>query len=331
MKTYSLEQLAHLISGQIHFAKNITINGLNDLKNASEDQITFIGSRKFTKYWNDSKAGAAIVSESIKIDSHDRPIIFVKDADIAMAILLEVFSPKNEPVFEQDIHPSANIHPTANIEKGVKIGPFCYVGKGVVIGAGSTLYPNVSVFDNTTIGENCVFWSGTVVRENSVIGNCCIFHCNVSIGSDGFGYRPSLDGTKLLKISHIGNVVIGNNVEIGANTCIDKAKFNSTILGDGCKIDNLVQIGHNCILGKSCIMAGSSGLAGTVTLGDGVVIGGGAKIRDHLTLGSGVSVGACSGVISNVPAGKTVLGYPASESRETLRQWIALKKLAKNP
>ncbi|MDG2371329.1 MAG: UDP-3-O-(3-hydroxymyristoyl)glucosamine N-acyltransferase [Flavobacteriaceae bacterium] len=330
MKTYNLEQLANLISGQIHFAKKITINGLNDLKNATEDQITFIGSHKFIKYWNDSKAGAAIVNESIKIDNQDKPIIFVKDADIAMAILLEIFAPRNGPVFEENIHPSASVHPTANIGKDVKIGPFCYVGKGVVIGAGSTLYPNVSVFDNTSIGENCVFWSGTVVRENSVIGHSCIFHCNVSIGADGFGYRPSPDGAGLLKICHIGNVVIGNNVEIGANTCIDKAKFNSTILGDGCKIDNLVQIGHNCILGKSCIMAGSSGLAGTVTLGDGVVIGGGAKIRDHLTLGSGVSVGACSGVISDVPAGKTVLGYPASESRETLRQWLALKKLVKS-
>jgi len=330
MKTYTLEQLAHFISGQIHFAKKITINGLNDLKNATENQITFIGSPKFTKYWNDSKAGAAIVNKSIKIDSHDRPIIFVKDADIAMAILLGIFSPKNGPVFEQDIHPSASIHPTANLGKDVKIGPFCYVGKEVVIGAGNTLYPNVSVFDNTTIGENCVFWSGTVVRENSVIGNSCIFHSNVSIGADGFGYRPSPDGTELLKIPHIGNVVIGNNVEIGANTCIDKAKFNSTILGNGCKIDNLVQIAHNSVMGKSCIMAGNSGLAGTVTLGDGVMIGGSASIRDHITIGSGAKVGAGSGVLSDVPAGKSVLGYPATEAREMLKQWVALKRLAKS-
>ena len=163
-----------------------------------------------------------------------------------------------------------------------------------------------------------------------MIGNDCIFHNNVSIGADGFGFRPSPDGNGLIKIKHIGNVIIGNNVEIGANSCVDKAKFNSTIVGDGCKIDNLVQIGHNSVLGKSCIMAGSSGLAGTVTLGDGVVIGGGAKIRDHITLGSGVKVGAGSGVITDVEPGKTVLGYPASDSRDTLKQWLALKKLAKN-
>ena len=329
MEIYTLKEIADFISGDIHFSKKINISGLNDLKNANQNQITFLGSPKFSKFWDNSKAAAVIVSESIKIKSSNRPVIYVKDADIAMAILLEVFSPKNGPVFEQNIHPSAIIHSTANIGKDVKVGPFCYIGKNVKIGAGSILYPNVSLFDNSSIGENCIFWSGTVVRENSIIGNSCIFHINVSIGADGFGYRSSPDGNGLVKISHIGNVIIGNHVEIGSNTCIDKAKFNSTILGDGCKIDNLVQIGHNCILGKFCVMSGSSGLAGSVTLGDGVMIGGGAKIRDHITIGSGASVGACSGVISDVPEGSSVLGYPASESRDMLKQWIALKKLAK--
>tara|TARA_B110000444_G_C18845752_1_gene601867 strand:- start:3219 stop:4211 length:993 start_codon:yes stop_codon:yes gene_type:complete len=330
MKTYSLEQISEFVSGKIQNKKNIFFSGLNDLKNANEDEVTFIGSRKFLKYWNNSKAGAVIVNESIKIEGIDRPIIKVKDADIAMAKLLEIFSPKNGPVFEQDIHSSSNIHPTAKIGSNVKIGAFCYIGKGVVIGSGSTLYSNVSVFDNTIIGDSCVVWSGTVIRENTVIGNQCIFHNNASIGSDGFGFRPAPDGSGLVKIPHIGNVVIGNNVEIGANTCVDKAKFNSTIIGDGCKIDNLVQIAHNCILGKSCIMSGSSGLAGSVILGDGVMIGGGAKIKDHVTLGSGVSVGACSGVISDFSDGKSILGYPASESRDTLKQWVALKKLVKS-
>jgi UDP-3-O-[3-hydroxymyristoyl] glucosamine N-acyltransferase len=151
----------------------------------------------------------------------------------------------------------------------------------------------------------------------------------VSIGADGFGYRPAPDGSGLIKIPHIGNVVIGNYVEIGANSCVDKAKFNSTVLGDGCKIDNLVQIAHNCILGKSCIMAGSSGLAGSVTLGDGVIIGGSASIKDHVTIGAGATVGAGSGVIADVPPKGSVLGYPATESREMLKQWVALKRLTK--
>jgi len=185
------------------------------------------------------------------------------------------------------------------------------------------------VFDDTTIGSHTVIWSGTVIRERSEIGSYCIFHTNVSIGADGFGYRPSEDGRGLVKIPHIGNVVIGNAVEIGANSCVDRGKFSSTVIGDGCKIDNLVQIGHNSVLGRSCIMAGNSGLAGSVTLGDGVIIGGSASIKDHTTLHSGVVVGAGSGVMNDVAAGKTVLGYPACDSREMLKQWVALRRLAK--
>ena len=160
-----------------------------------------------------------------------------------------------------------------------------------------------------------------------MIGDNCIFHANVSIGADGFGYRPSEQG--LTKIPHIGNVVIGNNVEIGSSSCVDRGKFSSTILGDGCKIDNLVQIGHNSVLGKFCIMAGNSGLAGSVTLGDGVIIGGSASIKDHTTIHSGAKVGAGSGVIADVAAGKTVVGYPAADSREMMKQWVALRRLAR--
>ncbi len=330
MKKFKLEEIANFISGEIHYKQDLTINGLNDLKNAEKGQITFIGNSKFKKYWEESKASAAIVNDCIKIDTSDKPIIFVKDADIAMGKLLEVFSPKNVPVFDQDIHPSAVIHTSAILSKNVKIGPFCYIGKDVSIGEGSILYPNVSIFDNSLIGNNCVFWSGTVIRENSIIGNSCIFHNNVSIGADGFGYRPSPEGKGLVKIHHIGNVVIGNNVEIGANTCVDKATFDSTVIGDGCKIDNLVQIAHNSVMGKYCLMAGNSGLAGSVTLGDGVMIGGSASVKEHTKIGSGASVGAGSGVISDVAQGTTVLGYPAAEYREMLKQWVAIKKLVKN-
>ncbi len=330
MKPHTLEEISLLIGGELLYGKSINIYGVNDLKNALEGQITFIGSVKYAKFWKDSKASAAVINDNVVIESEEKPIIKVANADVAMAILLEAFSPKQGPVFSEDIHPLAVIHTTAIIEKDVKIGPFCYIGKGVSIGAGTNIYSGVNIFDNSIIGNNCTFWSGTVIRENSVIGNNCIFHNNVSIGADGFGYRPAPDGSGLIKIPHIGNVVIGNDVEIGANSCVDKAKFNSTIIGDGCKIDNLVQIGHNSVMGRFCIMAGSSGLAGSVTLGDGVLIGGSASIKDHVNIGSGASVGAGSGVIADVPAGGSVLGYPATEAREMLKQWVALKRLAKS-
>jgi UDP-3-O-[3-hydroxymyristoyl] glucosamine N-acyltransferase len=258
----------------------------------------------------------------------NKAFIKVKNADVAMAELLALFV-LPAPVFDEDIHPAAVIHPTAIIGKGCKIGAGCYVGKEVNLGDEVTLYPNTTVLDYTTIGNSTTIWSGTVVRERCVIGSHCIIHPNVSIGADGFGFRPSPDGKGLLKIPHIGNVIIGNGVEIGANTCIDRGKFSSTIVGDGCKIDNLVQIGHNSKMGRSCIMAGSSGLAGSVTLGDGVIIGGGACISDHVTLGNGVQVGGASGVINNYEDGKKIIGYPAIDARDAMKQWVILRKLVK--
>ena len=258
----------------------------------------------------------------------NKALIRVKNADLAMARLLELFQPDG-PNFEVDIHPTAVVHNSATIGEGTKIGAGCYIGKEVVLGAGCTLYPNVTILDETKIGPGTVIWSNAVIRERCEIGALCIFHNGVSIGADGFGYRPSEDGRGLTKIPHIGNVIIGNAVEIGANSCVDRGKFSSTIIGDGCKIDNLVQIGHNSVMGRSCIMAGNSGLAGSVTLGDGVIIGGSASIKDHTTIHSGATVGAGSGVVGDVAAGKTVLGYPACDARDMLKQWVALRKLAK--
>ncbi|MEI6088675.1 MAG: UDP-3-O-(3-hydroxymyristoyl)glucosamine N-acyltransferase, partial [Bacteroidota bacterium] len=160
-------------------------------------------------------------------------------------------------------------------------------------------------------------------------GHHCIIHPNATIGADGFGFRPSADGHGLVKIPHIGNVVLGNYVEVGSSTCIDRAKFSSTIIGDGTKLDNLVQIGHNSKTGRSCLMAGSSGLAGSVTIGDGVIIGGGVCVSDHVTVGNGVLIGGMSGVINDVEDGKKVLGYPAIEARDCLKQWSYLRKAIK--
>jgi len=330
MKAFSIEEINATIKGIIVGNTTFVITSPEQLDLANENQITFIGSKKYIKQWEMSKASVAIVNEDFDIEpGENRAVIKVKNADIAMAQLLEIFI-EDGPVFEEDIHLTAVIHSTAKIGSGCKIGAGCYIGKNVTIGDGAILYPNVTIFDNSTIGNATTIWSGTVIREKCVVGSYCIIHSNVSIGADGFGFRPSPDGKGLIKIPHIGNVVIGNGVEIGANTCVDRGKFSSTVIGDGCKIDNLVQIGHNSKMGRCCIMAGSSGLAGSVTLGDGVIIGGGACIGDHVTLGSGVLVGGQSGVMSNVEAGKKVLGYPAVESRDALKQWAILRKLVKD-
>ncbi len=329
MKSFTIKEINALLKGELIGDTNIEITGPEELKRAVENQISIIGNSKYVKDWGISKACAAIVNEDITIEPGiNRAFIKVKNPDLAMGKILELFNP-GLPEFDQDIHPSAVIHQTAIIGKACKIGAGCYIGKGVVLGDGVVLFPNVTILDDTKIGNNTIIWSGTVIRERSEIGSNCLFHINVSIGADGFGFRPRDDGSGLVKILQIGNVIIGNDVEIGANSCVDRGKFSATIIGDGCKIDNLVQIAHNCVMGRSCIMAGHSGLAGSVTLGDGVIIGGSASIKDHITLHSGVVVGAGSGVLNDVAAGKTVLGYPAQDSREMLKQWVMMRKLTK--
>jgi UDP-3-O-[3-hydroxymyristoyl] glucosamine N-acyltransferase len=329
MKHFTIEEINEKLNGVLIGETTQKITGPEQLENANNTQITFIGNKKYVKFWQTSNACAAIINADIDLmPGENKAFIKVKNADIAMAELLEMFVPET-PVFDEEISERAVVHTTAKKGVGCKIGAGCYVGKNVQLGNNVTLYPNATVLDDTIIGDGTTIWCGVVIRERCQVGSYCIIHPNVTIGADGFGFRPSPDGKGLLKIPHIGNVIIGNHVEIGANSCVDRGKFSATIIGDGCKIDNLVQIGHNSKMGNSCIMAGSSGLAGSVTLGNGVVVGGGACISDHVTLGNGVQVGGCSGVITDFEDGKKVMGYPAIEARDQLKQWVIVRKLAK--
>jgi UDP-3-O-[3-hydroxymyristoyl] glucosamine N-acyltransferase len=328
-KKLTIQQINDLLGGQLIGSTDQLISGPEQIDKAQVDHITFIGNRRYLKAWPESKACAVIVHQKWDLEpQHNRAIIKVANPDLAMIKVLEAFDP-GIPEISKTIHATAVVEDSATIQEGAKIGAGCYIGHNVVIGKNVMIYPNVTIMDDTSIGDGSIIWPGTVIRERSIIGRNCIFHINVSIGADGFGYRPREDGRGLAKVPQIGNVVIGNEVEIGANSCVDRGKFSSTIIGDGCKIDNLVQIAHNCVMGRSCIMAGHSGLAGSVTLGDGVVIGGSASIKDHTTIHSGATVGAGSGVIGDVEAGATVLGYPACDAREKLKQWVAVKKLVK--
>lgn len=327
--TYTLEQINEVLKGEIVGATSQLITAPEQLERASASEISFIGHKKYEKLWATTTACVAVVNEDISIEpGENRAFIKVKNADLAMSQVLELFAPP-KPLFAVDVHPSATVEASATIGTGTRIGAGSYIGPNVVLGENVTIYPNVTILDECTIGKNTVIWSGSVVRERCHLGTDCIVHPNATIGADGFGFRPCPE-RGLVKIPQIGNVVIGNWVEIGANTCVDRGKFSSTVLGDGCKIDNLVQIGHNSILGKFCIMAGNSGLAGSVTLGNGVIIGGSASIKDHTTIGDGAIVGAGSGVTADIPAGKMMLGYPAVEARDALKQWAILKRLVRD-
>lgn len=327
MKNYSIEDINSIVNGTIVGQTTYSITAPEQLELAKETEISFIGNKKYEKLWQNSKACAAIVNEDISIEPGENKVfIKVKNADLAMSLVLEMFAP-SPPQFAFEIHPTAVVDASAKIGAGTRIGANVYIGPNVVLGENVTIYPNATILDECSIGKNTIIWSGVVVRERCQVGAYCILHPNCTIGADGFGFRPCPE-RGLVKIPQIGNVILGNNVEIGANSSVDRGKFSSTILGDGCKIDNLVQIGHNSILGKYCIMAGNSGLAGSVTLGNGVIIGGSASIKDHLTLGDGVTIGAGSGVAADVPAGKTMIGYPAVEARTALKQWAILKRMA---
>jgi len=329
MKSFTIQQINEVLKGVLVGNTTETISAPEQLELANHSEISFIGNKKYEKLWASSKACAAVVNEDIVIiPGENRAFIKVKNADLAMSQILALFAPPT-PLFDVDIHPNAAVDLTAVVGKGSRIGAGAYIGPKVVLGENVTIYPNVTILDECTIGDHTVIWPGAVIRERCHLGKGCIIHPNATIGADGFGFRPSAEHG-LVKIPQIGNVIIGNNVEIGANSCVDRGKFSSTVLGDGCKIDNLVQIGHNSKLGPFCIMAGNSGLAGSVTLGTGVLIGGSASIKDHVTIGDGAIVGAGSGVTADIPAGKTMLGYPAVEARDALKQWAILKRLVRD-
>jgi len=329
MKTFSINEIVEVVSGVLVGNTTQEIIGPEQIESASKNHITLIGSKKYSHLWESSKACAAIIQEKIDIEPGiGRALVKVKNPELAMVKLLELFK-EELSLLEDGIHPSAVVHNSVKVGNNVSVGACSYVGKNVTLGDGVKIHANVTVLDHTTIGADTEIWSGTVIRENCQIGSRCIFQPNVTIGADGFGYRPSEDGKGLVKIPHIGNVVIGNDVEIGSGTCIDRGKFSSTSIGDGCKIDNLIQIGHNCRFGRSCIIAGHCGISGSVTMGDGVLIGGGVVIKDHITIGDGVTVGGSSIVIKDVPPGKKILGQPAMEFKDGLRHWANILKSAK--
>lgn len=327
LKQYTTEQINQAVNGTLDGSPTIMITSVEQISEAKVNQLTFIGEKKYIKLWEPSGASAAIINDSLDVEpGPGRVLIRVADADLAMANVLRLFEtapPKCGP----GIHSTAVVDTTAVIGEGTVIGAGCYIGPGVVIGANTKLYPNVTVLDDTHIGSGTIIWSSTVIREHCQIGNHCIIHPNVTIGADGFGYRPSPDGQGLVKIPQIGTVKIGDSVEIGAGSCVDRGKFSATTIGDGTKIDNLVQVAHNCKLGRFCVMAGQSGLAGSVTLGDGVMMGGGARVKDHVTIGDGAKLGGNAGAMSDVAPGKTVIGFPAGDYRQTLRLWAAQKQL----
>ncbi len=325
---HSLQDIAKHLGATLLNPADMIITGLNYADQAQENELTLINKTEHIELLTTSKASAALITKDLEDQAkeiNDKPILIVDNADLAMAKVLKLFSQPNPE--QNGIHPSAVIEPTANIGSNVSIGAGTYIGRNVTIGDGTIIYANTSIYDNAQIGSQCIIWPNVNIRERTQIGAFCRLYSGCNIGSDGFGYRSSEDGKSIVRVPHIGNVVIGNYVDIGSGTCIDNAKFGSTTIGDFTKIDNLVQIGHNVIIGQGCMICGQAGIAGSVTIGNGVIIAGNAGIKDHITIGDGAQVGGKAGVMKDVKAGERVMGYPAYESRELARQWAAVRHL----
>jgi UDP-3-O-[3-hydroxymyristoyl] glucosamine N-acyltransferase len=330
MPTFTAAKIAELVGGELDGPGDIAIAGINSMAEAEADQLTFISSKRYAARWPDCRAAATLVSRGLTVNGHDpvrRAIIWVDDAELATAKVLEAYMP---PAVwpEVGVHPSAFVHPEARIAASARIGPHVSIDRLAEIGENVTLMSGVRIYAEAKIGNETVIHANSVIRERCRIGSRVILNQTVSIGADGFGYRPEQDRSGLAKMPHVGTVIVEDGVEIGAGSCVDRAKFGATIIGQGTKIDNLVQIAHNCRIGRNCVIAGQAGMAGSVTVGDWVQIGAQVGIADGLTIGDGARIGARSGVMDNIPPGVSVLGEPAVPARQALRQVAAIRKLS---
>lgn len=327
MPTFTTKEIAEKVDGELVGPGDLEIHGVESMDRATAGDITFISVKRYANQWSGSRAAAALVTHGIDVEPvPDRALINVADAELAMAIVLEMFSP---PISRPDhgVHPSAVVDPSVTLGERVAVGPQCYLGPGVRVGAGSVLQANATILDHSTIGAGCMIWPGVVIRERTEMGDGCIVHPNVTIGADGYGYRPAPDGRSLVKIPQIGYVRLGDGVELGAGTCVDRGKFSATVIGDGTKIDNLCQIAHNAQIGRSVIVAGLTGIGGSVVVEDGVIIAGGCHIKDHVTIGAGAKIGGSSSLTQDVPPGEVWQGCPAHDGRAAMREHAAIRRL----
>ncbi|MFG0274216.1 MAG: UDP-3-O-(3-hydroxymyristoyl)glucosamine N-acyltransferase, partial [Phycisphaerales bacterium] len=300
------------------------IAGIDD---AGPDALTFIRDGRYAARWAESRAGAAIVTRGLEADLEPgvaRALLIVDDADMALVRLLEVITPAHVAP-PPGAHATAVVDASVTLGDGVRLGPHVSIGPGSRIGNGAVLCAGVRIGAQVTIGAGCDLRAGVVIEDRCTLGDRVLIHPNAVIGADGFGYRPGPTGP--VKIPHAGAVAIGDDVEIGAGTAIDRGKMSDTRIGAGTKIDNLVQIGHNCEIGRGCILCGQVALAGSVRVGDFATLGGGVGVRDNVRIGARAKVGARSGVMADIPDDGEWVGAPAAPYRDAMRSYAAVRSL----
>ena len=318
---FTAAEIAVQTQGEVSGDGSVLLTGFAPADRAQPGDITFAENAEYLALAEKSAATAIIVDQSVKTSR--KVLIRVANSRIAFAKTLALFFP--EPVFAPGIHPTAVIARSAQIDPTAHIGPHCVVGEKVSVGARSVLQGGNHVGANSSIGGDTNLFPNVTIYPGTEIGSRVRIHAGTVIGSDGFGYVP--DKGIHRKVPQIGQVIIGDEVEIGANVTVDRGALGATIIGRGTKIDNLVQIGHNVELGEHCIIVSQTGIAGSTKLGHDVVLGGQVGVAGHLKIGNRVSVAAKSGVMHDIPDGEKWFGLPAQPDRQTKRQMIAMQQL----
>jgi len=324
-RSYAIEELVKLVGGVARGDTSAVIAGVADVEEAGPDQATWVSNLKYAGLLVKSRAGVVLVPADF--GETPMPAILCERIDRAVANLLGAFAPP--PVApESGIHPTAVVHETAEIGAGCAIGPHVVIETDARIGNACMLHAGVFIGPGTSVGDECVIWPNVVIRDGCVVGNRVIIHPCAVVGADGLGFY--FDEGRHNKIPHIGGVIVGDDVEIGACTCIDRSKFGNTVIGRGTKIDNQVHVAHNVRIGEHCVFAAQAGLSGSTRVGDYCLFGGRAATTDNVTVGDGARLaGGLAVAIKDVPPGITVSGFPARDHRQELRDRAHLHRLPK--
>lgn len=324
--TFPAAQIALIVNGKIEGDPNSDVSSFGKIEEARPGQLTFFANPKYEEYLYSTRASVVIINEAYELKQPvAATLIRVPDAYTAFATLLS----KYQEIMQQQltgVQQPVYISKTATCGEKVFIGAFAYLGENVKVGNNTKIYPNAFLGDNVTVGDHCVIHPGVKIYHDCKLGNHITIHAGTVIGSDGFGFAPQADGS-FKKVPQIGNVVIEDYVEIGANATIDRATIGSTLIKQGAKLDNLIQIAHNVEVGNSTVIAAQAGISGSTKIGNGVMIGGQAGIVGHIQLGDGAKVNAQSGVSKSIEPGKAVTGSPAYDYTSALRSQAVSRKL----
>ena len=323
---FTAGQIAAFLGGTVEGDGDIKVNTFAKIEEAGPGCLTFLANPRYTHYIYTTGASAVLVSNSFEAEGDiSAALIRVENPYEALSRLMRMV--------DQVLNPQpAGVEQPSFVADGVTvpeeayIGAFAYIGEGVTLGKGVKIYPNVFVGRGCEIGEGTILYPGVKVYPRCKVGKRCIVHAGAVIGADGFGFAPDAEG-KYEKIPQMGIVSIGDDVEIGANTTVDRATMGRTVVGDGTKLDNLIQVAHNCVIGNDTVMAAQVGVAGSTHIGSHCMVGGQVGFAGHITIGDNVQIGAQSGIPNNVAAGSRLMGYPAVASREFLRQAALIKRL----